>query len=319
MRPATVATAALAAAAMAAALLAGCTAIDTPEACRLTPVATAPIVLSHNQPLLDLAIDGKPVRLMLDTGAQVTVLGEPAAARLQIGRDYTSFNYIRGLGAAGATWPTQKATITLAALDLDPEPLAVAKFSATTPFDGVLGLRTLAKYDLDIDMPARKLTLYTARHCPGGPPPFTPSTTLPATSPAPSRVVIPVTIDETVHPMLVDTGASRTLIDRTRAGLSNADLAADTESRTITVDPVGLGVHTHRFKRLLLGADAVANPALLVGDVPATGYDGLAGADLWRSRRLWLSPTSQTVTIAPRRTAAERPPAPASSPETVAR
>lgn len=311
--------AAVTVAAIAAAQLAACTPVDTPEACRLTPVASVPIVLSHNQPLIDLAIDGKPVRLMLDTGAQVTVIGQPAAARLALGRDYTTFNYIRGLGAAGATWPTQKATVTIGALDLDPEPLAVADFSGKTAFDGVLGLRTLARFDLDIDMPARKLTLYTARHCPGGPPPFTPSTTLPASSPAPNRVVIPVTIDDTVHPMMVDTGASRTLIDRNRAGLSDADLAADAESRTITVDPVGLGVHTHRFKRLLLGADAVANPALLVGDAPATGYDGLAGADLWRSRRLWLSPTSQTVTIAPRRTATERPPATTSFPETVAR
>ena len=66
----------------AAAWLSACAAANTPEACKLTELGEAPIHLSDNLPLLDLMIDGKPARFLLDTGATATAITEPAFRRL---------------------------------------------------------------------------------------------------------------------------------------------------------------------------------------------------------------------------------------------
>lgn len=289
----------------AAATLSACAAANTPEACKLTKLGEVPIHVSNNLPLIDVAIDGKPARLLLDTGANVTAITEPTFQRLGLQHDYQSLAYLTGLGAQGSNWLTQKATIRLAGIDLAPQPLPV--FTTALPYDGLLGLSTLAAYDLDIDIPGGVFALYAARNCPGGAPPFTPSTTVPEVGARANLLTIKVTLDETGLLPVIDTGANRTILEANRLGLTDASVRSDRIGRAATADPVGLAVFRHRFRRLLVGNDVIDRPSFLVGNLSRIGIDGLLGFDIWRSRRLWISSASRTVTIGP---AATRSPAP---------
>ena len=289
----------------AAAWLSACAAANTPEACKLTELGEAPIHVSDNLPLLDLMINGKPARFLLDTGATATAITEPAFRRLGLHSDYRSLAYVTGLGAQGSNWLSENATIQLAGIDLNPRPLPV--FTSALPYDGLLSLSALAPYDLDIDLPRSVLAVYAARNCPEGAPPFTPSTTVPDAGARANLFTIKVTVDDTGLFPVIDTGANRTLLDVNRVGLTEADVESDRTGRVKTADPVGLPVSRHRFRRLLVGNDVIDRPAFLVGNLGRLGVDGLLGSDLWRSRRLWISSTSRTVTIGP---SATRSPAP---------
>ncbi len=289
----------MAAAAAGLPLLCGCTAVDTPEACRLTPVAELPVQVVANLPLLDVTADGKPARFMLDTGAEASAISEDGFARLALEHDYRLPTYATGLGARGSNWATQPVKIILGNATLEPSAMLVIRLAKQMPFDGMIGSLALSAYDVDLEMPRGRLTLYKRRRCPGGPPPFAPSTTLPAQASGPYRLRVPVTIDSTPLWLDVDTGASRTVVDATRMRLGEPELAGDPGGRLATADPVGLLVHRHRFRSLTVGGETIAAPAIMTGDLRRTGHDGLLGTDYWHNRRIWISYGSRTVTVGP--------------------
>ena len=283
-------------------LLTACAAANTPEACRIVAVAAIPIRMAGTIPLLDAAINGRPARLALDTGAEGTTVAAEAFDRLGLQRDYARPAYVTGLGAQTVNWLSKPAETTLGPLTLPAAPLLVTAFDwrmrrEDRP-DGLLGSAALSQFDVDIDMPQRRLTLYRPRRCPAGPPPFD-GVTLAADNNRAYKLTIPITLDGAALTAEVDTGASRTLVDAVRAGLSAADVAADRTVHLATADPVGADVRLHRFGRLTVGPDLVERPVLGVSATSRAGYDALLGSDYWLTRRVWLSYAGRTVTIGP--------------------
>src|ERR1700712_2227366 len=53
-------------------------------ACTLTPVATLPLSLANGRAVTTVRIDGKPVRMVVDTGAGATALDRQSAAGLKL-------------------------------------------------------------------------------------------------------------------------------------------------------------------------------------------------------------------------------------------
>lgn len=301
--------------------LAACAAANTPEACRITRVAEIPLRMVRNLPVVDAEVDGKPARLMLDTGADGTVINQDALGRLGLEHDYTMTTYATGLGARTGGWPTKPVPVMLGAgrggsssgpagagstLSLKPERLFVVSMAwparLREQVDGLLGGRTLSEYDVDIDMAQRRIAFYEPRRCPDGPPPFEgPSMTLRATNNGAYRLAIPIQVDGVELSAAIDTGASATLIDGRQSGLTPADLASDRTARISTADPVGLSVHSHRFRRMQVGTETIENPVVAVGEIDRPGYNALLGSDYWRTRRLWISYAGRTITISPPR------------------
>ena len=290
---------------IAALLPASCTVANTPEACQVVHIADIPIRLVGTLPLVDAAIDGKPVRLLIDTGADSLLIKQELADRLALDRDYTRAIYSTGLGAQTSNWPTKPVPVQLGPVTLPAMSLGVATPGAmgsdrprASRFDGVVGGQVLSAYDVDIDMPNRRLGLYRRRTCTVGPPPFGgPSITLPTSQAGPYRVIVPVAVDDAPLRLEIDTGASRTLLDARAVGLAGPALEADRPIHLVTADPVGQTGHLHRFGSLQIGSDRVAGPLLLVAQVQQPAFSGLLGSDYWRSHRLWLSYGSQTITV----------------------
>ena len=286
-------------------LLSACVAVDTPEACRITRVTELPIRMVSNIPLVEVMINNRPVRLLLDTGADGTVVSEDAFARLGLERDYTLTASTVGLGAGSMNWPSKAVATALGTVTLKPAPVFVAHIKwplrDQDEVDGLLGGQVLSAYDADIDMPHGRLTLYQPRHCPNGPAPFGgPSMTLHAAGSLAHKLAVPIRVDNVDMVAVVDTGANATLLDSTRVKLTAEDLAKDRSRRATTADPVGLDVHVHRFAQLQVGNETIENPTLVVSPMRRTGFNALLGSDYWRTRRIWLSYAGRTVTIGQR-------------------
>ncbi len=289
----------------AAASLSACAAANTPSACRITLVAEVPIQMVDSVPLVDVGFDGHPAKLVLDTGAEQVIVRDKSVERLGLELNYQALASVTGIGGQSSIFPSRPATLSIGPVRLPPEALLVTAMPISLRGgiepDGLLGSQVLSAYDVDIDMPSRRLGLYERRRCPDGPPPIEGATnTIQAQGNRAWKLSVPVTLDGVALDALVDTGATRTLVDSSVAGLTEADLSGDRSLHLAGADPVGLGGHLHRFKQLQVGSETVANPLLAVAPFKNAGYSALLGTDYWRYRRVWISYGSRTVTVGPR-------------------
>jgi predicted aspartyl protease len=286
-------------------MLSACAAANTPESCRITHVADIALQMVGNVPLVDVRINDHAAKLLLDTGAEAVVIRDTSFDRLGLQRNYQGLTSSVGIGAQSNNWPTKPATVSLGAITLPPTPLIVSVLPSHLPgtdqLDGLLGSQVLSGYDLDVDMPARRLGLYERRRCPDGPPPWDGgANTVQTEGNRGYKLTVPITLDGTVVTALLDTGASRTFVDAQVAGLTDADLASERTLQVIGVGPVGVGARQHRFKQVQIGSETVTGPVLGVGSFRQPGYDALLGTDFWRTHRVWISYGSRRIYIGPR-------------------
>ena len=290
------------------ALLSACAAANSPEACRVTHVADIPIQLVANVPLVDVRINDHPAKLILDTGAETVLIRDSSFDRLGLERNYQGLSYSTGIGAQSSNWPSRPAVLSLGPITLPPAALLVGAIPFRLPgpdqIDGLLGSQILSAYDLDLDLPSRRLGLYERRRCPDGPPPRAGlPNTVQAQGDRAYKLTVPITLDGVAITAELDTGASRTLVDAQAAGLTEAAMANDRSLHLAGADPVGMSARLHRFKQLQIGSETVTGPLLAVGAFHRPGFDALLGTDFWRTHPAWISFGSRRVDIGPR----ERP------------
>jgi len=274
----------------------------SPGDCRRAQ-AQLPIEMRRNIPVVAATIDGAPATLVLDTGAEHTVLLASFVDRIGLKRDFRHATMIRGMGSAMATAAARPDEIVLGHVTLDHWPVIVGSFSTGdlpggVP-DGLLGADILAHFDVDIDIPHGRVTLYPA--CPGAVPPWTePYVSLQGRL-VRGRFLIPVKLNGVTIPVAVDTGAEYSLVSTRaaqEAGVSAAMLARDPPAALAVVGPDQLTARVHRFREIGLGAETYPNPVLPVIAFPTPGMDGLLGMNYLRRNRIWLSYASGQVFVA---------------------
>jgi hypothetical protein len=170
---------------------------------------------------------------------------------------------------------------------------------------GLLGRDFLSPFDLDVDVPAGRMTLYDVRGCGVGFLPWkTPYAAIPTSAPIGAAMVVPVLIDGRPLRALLDTGASASLI--TAAGMSRLGLTPELLARDPAGNGSGIGsapvaMRRHRFGEMRVGADTTRDPMVWVSPVHVVPIvDMLLGADWLRTRHVWLSFTTQQMFVAAR-------------------
>lgn len=122
---------------------------------------------------VEVNIDGKPVQLVLDSGSAFTVLSLETARKLGL---QSIGNSESGISAVGERVVGQRALtkrISLGDAWTENEPVFVAEMMPV--MNGLLGIGTLADWDVRIDPASKKLTLFPA----GKAPPLEGETVLP--------------------------------------------------------------------------------------------------------------------------------------------
>ncbi len=260
--------------------------------CSLEKVAELPIDFTHKVPVVTVQINGKPARMIIDTGSDGTVLTQRAAARLGVAAGADT----RKLGGAGGP-----ATVAVARADSiaigggvqQNERVSIADMP-NLGADGLIGIDVLVDYELDLDIPNRRATFYRARACAEALPAFPGQIIrLPTQQQARSgHIFVSVTVDGEPLRGMLDSGASTSTLSLQSAedtGLTRRRLAQLPRGRGLALNKEGLAFRENTFDEMRIGDDKLAHPRMTVADIPPFAGDLLVGEDYIGTRRIWFS------------------------------
>ena len=210
--------------------------------CPLIRVAEMPMTIQHDVLFVDGTIDNQPVRLLVDSGAERTLLTEDAVKRLQLPRDTkhatrtigiggpsTSFDALlpHGLVLGGTDLPVDRVTV---------GPFSIAQAGGGAGADGLLGADILLAFDVDLNLPAHRLTMYRARReCPTAEPPWSAQyLAISGITTHRDRLMLPFVLDGVNGVAILDTGAQLSSISGAMAAKLGVSDNGPSEDAMIT-------------------------------------------------------------------------------------
>ncbi len=274
-------------------------------ACEVRPRARIPLTIIGGAILVEVMVNDRPARMILDTGAQRSVVSKDAVRKLDLALDEWVATTMRGVGGVERNRNALPRSLTLGGVPLERRTRTrdTSLTVGTLPgggFDGLLGRDFLSLFDLDLDMRGATVTLYDVSGCTTGFLPWTkPYTALPVGNPTETALIVGVVLDGVPLRALLDTGAGSTVL--TAPGMARMGLTPERLAASPNATASGLGPRTvvgwhHRFKTFAIGDDVTANPTLWVAPVRlAPIVDMLLGADWLATRRVWISYATRQV------------------------
>jgi len=275
-----------------------------PLNCDLVVVAKMPLEVRNRLLVVPAGIGGKWVTLLVDSGAERTVLSADAVARLGLARDEKIITRSTGMGGTYVANDAIVPGLVLGGVRFPIERVSVGQFrlGPSLAADGLLGSDILLAFDLDIDVPDKTLTLYRPRLCPDVTPPWhEPFERVPGVRALRDRLLIPLDLDGVTGMGILDTGAQATTIGvrmANRLGLTQQSMAGDLIVQHHGAGPGSQEARLHRFNLLRIGPASARDPVLSVLPVDAGVGDALVGEDFIDGRRIWMSFSNREVFIA---------------------
>jgi predicted aspartyl protease len=296
--------------ALAAALADAAVAADPGAAgCGTSRIGEITVATLHNAPIVTLSANGKPVTLLLDTGAEWTILTPAAAKRIGAQTPRIAFDrQMRGIGASLATNEVELRDFSAGRVEFPWRRVRVAPVNMPSvfsgPLDGVLGADMLSSFDVDLDLPQHRIVFYAKQSCAGARPAWAqPYAVIPARRSFSNHLAFTVLLDGRQIDAFIDAGAQLSLLSRRAAaalGVTEAALARDRATVTLGAAAERLNTRLHRFSRMEVGGELVRDPALIVADVSLKDADLILGIDFLGARRVWLSYGSQQIFLSHR-------------------
>jgi hypothetical protein len=282
-------------------------------ACVVTEKTSVQPAVAGDLIVLPVEINGMQASFLLDTGAQRSVATDAAVERLGLARDQWIGTTMSGIGGIDRRPNADPRSFSLGGVPLVRRTLnhdtslavsVIARADAVVPrVDGLLGRDYLSVFDIDVDMPHRRVTFYHVSGCSGRFLPWTSDyAAVPVEMPSESAIVVPVEVNGVKLRALLDSGASSSLIDGPgmfRLGIDLAKLESDPRN-----DVAGLGLHVvtmrrHQFQSLRVGDQIMQDPSLWVAPMRLRPMvDMLLGADWLSTRRVWISYATRQLFVA---------------------
>jgi predicted aspartyl protease len=274
--------------------------------CPLIQIADMPLTIQRDVIFVDGTIDNQPVRLLVDSGAERTLLTEDAVRRLQLPRDHQHATRTIGIGGPSTGFEALLPHgLVLGGTDLPVDRVTVGPFNiANTRADGLLGADILLAFDVDLNLPAHRLTMYRARReCPNAEPPWRAQyLAISGITTQRDRLLLPFVLDGVNGVAILDTGAQLSSISGTMAAKLGVSDNGQSEDAIVTAHgaaPQEIRVRLHRFNELRVGPAVVNGPLLPVVPMSREMGDALIGADFLHGRRVWLSFSTHRVLVTP--------------------
>jgi predicted aspartyl protease len=277
--------------------------------CGASRIGEVTVATLRNAPILTLFANGAPVTLLLDTGAEWTILTPAVAQRIGATAPRVEFpRQIRGLAGSLGTSEVELRSFTAGQVTIPWRRVRVASVNMPSvfsgPLDGVLGADTLSSFDIDLDLPHHRMVFYRRQSCPGAAPAWSePYGTIAARLSFSNHLFFPVQLDGHRIDAFFDTGAQLSVLSTRAAlalGINEAALLRDRATVTLGAAAERLNSHVHRFSRMEIGEEVVHNPQLVVTDIKLGDADLVLGIDFLGSHRIWLSYGSQQIFLSRR-------------------
>ena len=276
------------------------------SSCAAVRLGETTVATLRNAPIVTLSANGMPVTLVLDTGAEGTILTPAVAQRIGAQRPRIEFQrQIRGIGGTLQTSEVELRSFAVGGVAIPWRRVRVAPVNLASvfsgPLDGVLGADSLSSFDVDLDLPGHRMVLYEKQTCAGALPAWTqPYAKINAGRSMGGHLFFPVQLDGRRTDAFVDTGSQFTVLSTRAAlalGVGAAALARDRVARVRGAAAEQLAAHVHRFAQLEIAAETIRNPEIIVTDVMLSDADLVLGIDFLRPRRIWFSYGSQQIFI----------------------
>jgi predicted aspartyl protease len=269
-----------------------------PAGCTLAKQADVPLRVERNFMLATVSLNGQDATMVVDTGAEATTLTPETVKRLGLPLDGHG-SVLRGVSGSVHSANARLRLLAISGMILDSDQsVSVGEMppfpDIEPPVAGLLGADVLARYEVELDMPNRRMALFTAHGCTG----FTPwpeAITVPLHRTTTGLAFVGTVVDGHSVRALVDTGARTTLLTRKTAlalGVNAAALAADHTHNGIGIGNASIVFHQHRFAEIGLPGDVEHDMPANITELSLPGIDMLLGADYFDTRHIWISYTS---------------------------
>ena len=268
--------------------------------CTKHRAAELPLTLWQEKLYVPVAIDGVQRMMFLDTGAAVTTLSVATANALNLPRDFDHTADTFGVGGMEShLYIVQTRTLSLGGITVAGRQFPTAVFAGvmaddTTPIGGLIGADILSRFDLDIDIPRRRLGLWQVSGCTDITPDWPGRIGSVPIDIEPSRhVSVPVTVDGTAVDLLLDTGSPGLVLSTRAAARAGATPEMLEDSRTLQgrgVNERAFSAWLHIIRRLEIAGEVFGDArAVVVSNGRVMTGDGLLGLAFLKRGRVWLS------------------------------
>jgi predicted aspartyl protease len=273
------------AAAVLAALLAGLESARA-ETCQLKEFASVPADFRGSHILIDVSINDQPARLVVDTGAGVSMLDPAFVARLGLPIIETgTLGY--GLTGRGLSGATRVAALKLGNAVSRSAAFVIAHIGGDGHDGAPVGLFAadyLFNYDVEIDPAAGRLKLFAQDHCPGKVVYWAKEYfRLPVSLTPDKRLDVDLAIDGRTLRGMIDTGANATSLRLAVARrLFDFDPAAAglKHGKAIGADATPIDVFPHVFDSLAFGGITLRNTTVQILDMDSGRGASNAGSHI---------------------------------------
>lgn len=281
-------------------------------ACQAVVAVQVPVRIIAGVPVIDLVINGVVLPFVLDTGADRSMVSDAGIARAGITRDKWAASWVRGISGYERHPNADPDSVSLGGLALHRHTLARDTTLAVGPLPqggmanrglvGLLGTDFLGAFDLDLDLPHLRVTLYRVDGCSGRFVPWPAGyQTIAASQPIHDVLILPIALDGVSLHAQIDSGSSITLLTATgisRVGLAPPALSQDAASTVNGVGRFAVTMRRHTFTSLRVGDETMAAPVLWVADVRVLPIVNMLLGGVWlRQHRVWLSFATNQVFV----------------------
>jgi hypothetical protein len=278
--------------------------------CGLGPAVHLPLHMVGDAAIISVTINDRGANLILDTGAERSVLGTGIAAVLGV---HASGGPSITTGAVGGISHGQLGVIDHMQVGGQRIDSLSVGIMDNAEFDGVLGLDVLSRYEVDVNLPKGEVTLHRGSLCAKQLPPIPgPVLEIPAvhgvvhadgkTQPEDPYLMVPISLDGIKALAMLDTGAlPGSLVSSAFAGLAGVPESALVTDPPLSIRGFGTSAvtHRHRFGQLLIGREVFDLPTLLVGGQVGGQVPVILGSDYFRVHRVWFDFAGARVFVVP--------------------
>jgi len=281
--------------------------VGAQAACIKNRVALLPVTLWQNKLFVPVTVNGVLENFFVDTGAATTTLSDSVAGALNIPRDFDHTMDAFGVGGQEShLYIGQVDDFNVGGIDVRKRSFPVAAFGVFKLADGrsqaagLIGADILSHFDVDIDIPHRRIGLWRVDGCSEVTPDWEGEPAgVKMQIEASKHITVPVRIDGAALDLVLDTGAPDLLLTTLAAARAGATPEVLEEGRRFT----GYGVNDrsyqawlHVFRRVEIGQQVYGDVRAVVVNRGRYGNlgDGLLGVEFLKRGRVWISYSTGT-------------------------
>ena len=269
-----------------------------PAKCKLEQVAEWPVRLQRNLPVIQGSINGKPIGVLLDTGAAVSIITKAAARSMDIPTRATG-EMLNGVGGASRIETARVAVLRIGDGKVENMRVRVAGERPIAGVDFILGSDFFQRVDLEIDYAKGVMRLFSpSPECKGASLAFWDAGAQQVPMKGEVHVMVPLKVNGREVDAMVDSGASSSVVSRALA--SKLGITADSPGSVASHCMAGVGADSVRswvgmFDTVTIGGETIRDARLRVMDMDdmahsrGTAPDVILGTDFLRAHHLLIS------------------------------